>query len=64
MSEIRDKQETIQRKINTISINLTDDSDLIFMGLVDAEEEITSQYNDIDMQICDLRDDVINREEY
>lgn len=64
MSEIRDKQETIQRKINSISINLTDDSDLIFMGLVDAGEEITSQYNDIDMQICDLRDKVINREEY
>lgn len=61
MSEIRDKQETIQKKINSISINLTDDSDLIFMGLVDAGEEITSQYNDIDMQICDLRDDVINR---
>lgn len=64
ISEIRDKQETIQRKINLISINLTDDSDLIFMGLVDAGEEITSQYNDIDMQICDLRDEVINREEY
>jgi len=61
MSEIRDKQETIQRKINMISINLTDDSDLIFMGLVDAGEEITSQYNDIDMQICYLRDGVINR---
>lgn len=64
IAEIRDKQETIENKMTAISINLADDSDLIFMGLVDAGEEITSQHDDIEMQISELQNDVENMEEY
>ena len=73
--EIKSKQEIIQENIKSISINLADDSDLIFMGLIDAGKEIESQENSIDMQIStlqeeiemqisDLEDKVENWEEY
>lgn len=58
ISEITKKQEEIKQTVSSISHNLADDSDLIFMGLVDAGEEIVSQHDDLDMQIGNLKEEI------